>query len=232
MALRRHALGDGMLDTHADVARRAAAPGRQPVDQAHAGLEAEDQCLGRHAGDRRPRRSQPRASRSAISRIGVALGYIDFRFPELALAQRASAPRRLVRDFRGAAVRQGQPSRWTSHDPSPQHRRRAHHRRDRVFRTDARPGFSLSGDRQGRARRGAEGECQLARAEPLRAAHGPADRHDPALGAARRRQRDRDRHRRRQPQAAPGRAHGPAQHAGHAVARGDRRRAGHRSRMW
>src|SRR5436305_1003832 len=43
-ARRRHAGHD------ADVARRGAAPGRQSIDQAHAGVAPKDECLGRHAG--------------------------------------------------------------------------------------------------------------------------------------------------------------------------------------
>ena len=141
------------------------------------------------------------------------------------LAQRASAPRQVAREFRGTAVRQGERAggRAMIHSHSIGDARAVGVIEYSGPTHD--PAFLYPDDRQGRARRRAQGQCELARAEPLRAAHGPADRHDPALGAACGRQRDRDRHRRRQPQAAPARADGPAQHADLAVARGRRRRA-------
>src|SRR5437763_14511138 len=88
-ARRRHAGYD------ADVARRDAAPGRQSIDQAHAGVAPEDECLGRYAG---------RAGRRAF-----AVAFLDWpyrnrgrarlhRFPlsRVGLAQRPSAPDRVV----------------------------------------------------------------------------------------------------------------------------------------
>ena len=128
------------------------------------------------------------------------VGYIDFRFaeikwrnqhPKLATCHRTS--------WRGRRCRRTSP--WTSHDPSPSRRGCKDHPRDRVCGRSHDPAF-LSGHRQGRPRRGAEGQRKLARAEPLRATHGPAGRHNPALGREGGRQRHRDRHRRRQPQAA------------------------------
>ena len=144
VALRRHALGDGMLDTMLMWRGEQLRPAAQPVDQAHAGLEAEDQRLGRHAGRRRPTRSRRRASRSATSRSASRSATSISAFPSWpgATGIRGS-PRGTRRSRRGRPSRRT--SRWTSHDPSPQHRRRAHHRRDRVFRPDARAGFSLSG---------------------------------------------------------------------------------------
>ena len=98
VARRRHA-------RHAaDVARRGDAPGRAAVDQAHAGvglktnvsvdaLEEEADALA--------------ASRFSIGHIalGVALGYIDFRFPELKWRDGHPKLAAWHADVRGAAVR-------------------------------------------------------------------------------------------------------------------------------
>ena len=100
-----------MLDTMLMWRGEAAAPGREPVDQAHAGLEAEDQRLGRHAGgDEADALASSRFSIGHIA-IGVALGYIDFRFPELAWRNGHPRLAALVRGVlrRGPSVKANEP---------------------------------------------------------------------------------------------------------------------------
>ena len=118
--------------------------------------------------------------------IGVALGYIDFRFPELDLAQRPSDACAWYETFEARPSVQGDRRRSTSHDPSPRDRRCASITGVIEYSgpTHA-PEFLYPAVDEGRARRGAEGQRELARAASLRAEHRPADRHDPALGACR-----------------------------------------------
>jgi hypothetical protein len=116
VALRRHALGDGMLDTmlmwRGEQLRPAAS---QSIKHMQAWKLKTNVSVDMLEERKRRARDVALLDRPHRDRRRARL----YRLPlsELRLAQRASAPRQVVRDVRGAALRQGEPSLWTSHDP-------------------------------------------------------------------------------------------------------------------